>query len=297
MKASIAIKEQESPDYQKMAEIDGLTGIYNRRAIEYRVNEQLDSEQGGTLFVLDMDYFKKINDRYGHTVGDRVLKIVATILAQMFSCIRLPGRLVGRIGGDEFVVCLKVSMTVVGNAAQKGEKFVELFDRADQVLIQKKAQKQKDPFNGQVPCGVQKDVKRIAEELREPAPKKGAYCMDYETFKSVFRYEERKMLRRKEPVNMILFTLTDKLGDFPKLEHRDQQMSLLSDVIEQALRMGDLVTQYSSCQYLVMVAQTSQADAEKIAQRIRTRFHAQRESTEEDLILYHSYPLRPVGTI
>ncbi|MEG2393907.1 MAG: GGDEF domain-containing protein, partial [Ruthenibacterium sp.] len=203
-----------------------------------------------------------------------------------FQKLQLPGSL-----------CLKVSMTVVGNAAQKGEKFVELFDRADQVLIQKKAQKQKDPFNGQVPCGVQKDVKRIAEELREPAPKKGAYCMDYETFKSVFRYEERKMLRRKEPVNMILFTLTDKLGDFPKLEHRDQQMSLLSDVIEQALRMGDLVTQYSSCQYLVMVAQTSQADAEKIAQRIRTRFHAQRESTEEDLILYHSYPLRPVGTI
>ncbi|MEG0780895.1 MAG: GGDEF domain-containing protein, partial [Oscillospiraceae bacterium] len=302
-------------------------GIYNRRAIEYRVNQQLNTEQGGTLFVLDMDSFKKINDRYGHTVGDQVLKIVATVLMQMFSGSRLSGRLVGRIGGDEFVVflpesldrsalsacilqiehrfqklqlpsslCLRVSMTVVGKVAQKGETFVDLFDRVDQVLIQKKAQKQKDPFHGQTPCGVQTDVKRIADELREPTPQQGAYCLDYETFKSIFRYEERKMLRKKEPVNMILFTLTDQSGDFPKLEHRDQQMSLLNEVIEQTLRMGDLFTPYSSCQYLVMVAQAEAPDAEKIALRIRTKFYALRQGTEEELILFHSYPLRPAGT-
>ncbi|MEG1684016.1 MAG: GGDEF domain-containing protein [Oscillospiraceae bacterium] len=327
MKAFIESTARASLDYQQMAELDGLTGIYNRRAIEYRVDQRLAAQQGGTLFMLDMDSFKKINDRYGHTVGDQVLKIVATILMQMFSGGGLSERLVGRIGGDEFVVFLpdsldktaisacvlriehrfqklqlpsslflKVSMTVVGSVARKGENFVGLFDRVDQGLLQKKAQRQKGLSNGQTPCGVQTDIKRIADELRELSPKQGACCLDYETFKSVFRYEERKMLRRKEPVNMILFTLTDQSGDFPKLEHRDQQMRLLSEVIEETLRMGDLFTPYSSCQYLVMVAQATGPDAEKIAQRIRTKFYAQHEGAEEELILYHSYPLRPAGT-
>ncbi|MEG2119328.1 MAG: GGDEF domain-containing protein, partial [Pseudoflavonifractor sp.] len=193
-------------------------------------------------------------------------------------------------------LCIKASMTVVGNAARKGEGFMELFDRVDQVLIRKKAQKQKDPLSGQTPCGVPTDVKRIAEELRELSPKQGAYCLDYEAFKSIFRYEERKMLRKKEPVNMILFTLADQIGDFPKLEHRDQQMSLLNGVIAQTLRMGDLFTTYSSCQYLVMVTQASEPDAELIAQRIRTKFYARREGLGEEIILYHSYPLKPAGT-
>ncbi|MEG0442089.1 MAG: GGDEF domain-containing protein, partial [Oscillospiraceae bacterium] len=56
----------------------------------------------------------------------------------------------------------------------------------------------------------------------------------------------------------------------------------------------DLFAQYSSCQYLVMVAQTSKPDVENIAQRIRTKFYNLRDSTDEELILYHSYPLKPV---
>ncbi|MEG2259345.1 MAG: GGDEF domain-containing protein [Oscillospiraceae bacterium] len=326
MSGSVQQIMQVPLDYKRMAEIDGLTDIYNRRAVEYRINQRLRSGQGGTLFVLDMDSFKKINDQFGHTVGDQVLKSVANILTKMFPESDMCRRLVGRIGGDEFVVFLpenlnaceisacilqirnrfqklrissslffKISMTVSGAASKQNDNFVQLFDRADQILIQKKAQKNIGMQYEQISRGVKTDADRIFSEMRENSLNQGAFGLDYETFKSIFRYEERKMLRSNELVNMILITLADQSGDFPSLEHRDHQMCLLSEIIQQALRMGDLYTQYTSCQFLVMVAQASEIDTEAIAQRIRTRFYDLRGDAEQDVILHHCYPLKPAG--
>ena len=54
------------------------------------------------MILLDVDYFKSVNDRYGHDVGDRVLKRVASILKQSFRSVDI----ICRIGGDEFVVIM-----------------------------------------------------------------------------------------------------------------------------------------------------------------------------------------------
>ncbi|MEG2677996.1 MAG: GGDEF domain-containing protein, partial [Oscillospiraceae bacterium] len=255
MSGSVQQIMQVPLDYKRMAEIDGLTDIYNRRAVEYRINQRLRSGQGGTLFVLDMDSFKKINDQFGHTVGDQVLKSVANILTKMFPESDMCRRLVGRIGGDEFVVFLpenlnaceisacilqirnrfqklrissslffKISMTVSGAASKQNDNFLQLFDRADQILIQKKAQKNIGMPYEQISRGVKTDTDRIFGEMREKSLNQGAFGLDYETFKSIFRYEERKMLRSNELVNMILITLADQSGDFPSIEHRDDQM-------------------------------------------------------------------------
>ncbi len=85
---------------------DALTGLLNRRAVLARLDEELSraGRNGApvTLALLDLDHFKRINDTYGHCVGDEVLKGVA---ARMRSAVRVYDA-VGRFGGEEFVIVL-----------------------------------------------------------------------------------------------------------------------------------------------------------------------------------------------
>jgi len=86
--------------------IDPLTGVYNRAFLIEKIGEILQNarEEGKLLEVVmfDIDYFKRINDLYGHAVGDQVLKEFANFLT---SCLRA-GDLLIRYGGDEFIAIL-----------------------------------------------------------------------------------------------------------------------------------------------------------------------------------------------
>lgn len=90
----------------RMASTDYLTGLLNRRAFM----ERLESEENRvsrekkplSLIILDIDHFKKVNDSYGHQVGDLILQELAAIISK--SC-RLYD-FIGRYGGEEFIVCL-----------------------------------------------------------------------------------------------------------------------------------------------------------------------------------------------
>ena len=88
------------------AQSDPLTGLLNRKGLErelenLRSDEQFTQQQHA-LLIGDIDRFKNINDKYGHLFGDKVIKIVATALAKITK-----GKdLVGRFGGEEFIVIL-----------------------------------------------------------------------------------------------------------------------------------------------------------------------------------------------
>ena len=85
--------------------MDGLTGVYNRKAIEALVDRELEAAGEGdcaALLIIDVDDFKKTNDQSGHLFGDNVLKSCADLLTDSFK----EEGIVGRIGGDEFVVFL-----------------------------------------------------------------------------------------------------------------------------------------------------------------------------------------------
>ncbi|MFZ5848299.1 MAG: putative bifunctional diguanylate cyclase/phosphodiesterase [Actinomycetota bacterium] len=84
---------------------DDLTGMANRRALTAALEEAEQRRQPAALLIIDLDRFKQVNDRYGHGIGDEVLRIVA---------LRLQADLTGstvlaRIGGDEFAVLLRGS--------------------------------------------------------------------------------------------------------------------------------------------------------------------------------------------
>lgn len=86
---------------------DHLTGVFNRRYIDERLQVDIinNSIQKETLSLImaDIDFFRKVNDTYGHLTGDYVLKEVACILE---SCIRSGKDWVARYGGEEFLICL-----------------------------------------------------------------------------------------------------------------------------------------------------------------------------------------------
>jgi diguanylate cyclase (GGDEF)-like protein len=91
---------------QQRALLDGLTGLYNRRAFDDQFTRALAQEDraGGRLAVLlfDIDHFKKLNDTYGHPAGDAALKSVARVLKRVLR----RGDVAARYGGEEFVVIL-----------------------------------------------------------------------------------------------------------------------------------------------------------------------------------------------
>ncbi len=81
---------------------DPLTGLLNRRAIEAVLRGMAASEDDYALLFLDVDHFKQVNDTLGHDAGDDVLRLVAETLAGSARS----GDLIGRLGGEEFVVVL-----------------------------------------------------------------------------------------------------------------------------------------------------------------------------------------------
>ncbi|WP_219063284.1 GGDEF domain-containing protein [Pseudomonas sp. UMAB-08] len=109
----VATMEQEAQGFRvhleeqrQKALVDPLTGLPNRAAWSERLEQEVGLRQknGNELLLgmLDLDYFKRINDNYGHLAGDKVLKIIATELRKRLR----PGDFIARFGGEEFVLLI-----------------------------------------------------------------------------------------------------------------------------------------------------------------------------------------------
>lgn len=120
--AQVAVKidlGQAHEEINRLATIDGLTGLINHRTFQHGFEVMLAREgrRAGTLSLLlcDIDHFKKINDTHGHPFGDKVLREVADILRRAIRSVDLAAR----YGGEEFVLVLE------GSAEQGGFQMAE----------------------------------------------------------------------------------------------------------------------------------------------------------------------------
>lgn len=160
---------REKADLVRSAQKDALTGVYNKESTQKYIDSVLDIKDPHAVHgfaIMDMDHFKEINDIYGHIVGDKVLREFGTLLQTQFRDLDV----VGRIGGDEFVVLLHdigsrknmesrvkglqdeirameieelqgrhLTVSVgIAFAPQDGNDFMELYRRADNALYQTK---------------------------------------------------------------------------------------------------------------------------------------------------------------
>jgi diguanylate cyclase (GGDEF)-like protein len=153
-------------ELERLATTDELTGLANRRHFLPQLERELASaaryRSSLSLLLLDLDNFKAINDTYGHSAGDRALRLVARSLED---CLRAPD-LVARLGGDEFAVLLpqtgraaagalaerltdavsRLSLPCpltlsIGLASLKGDDATDLLEEADRVLYREKRSK------------------------------------------------------------------------------------------------------------------------------------------------------------
>lgn len=104
--SDVTARREAEAEVRHLASHDVLTGVLNRASFERRLSSLLTqaerAEESVALLFIDLDYFKPINDRHGHAVGDELLAIVASRIQQ---AVRVDDP-VARIGGDEFVVAL-----------------------------------------------------------------------------------------------------------------------------------------------------------------------------------------------
>lgn len=111
---------REYKQLQRLAGLDPLTGLLNRSNFEKRLRQEFESsirtQQPFSIAMLDIDDFKRVNDTYGHDIGDEVLRRVGLLLR---SKTRKSDMQV-RYGGEEFVLVLHAAN--LGGAAQVGRK-------------------------------------------------------------------------------------------------------------------------------------------------------------------------------
>ncbi len=306
----------------KTENLDWLTGIWNESGIQEKIAEKMQG--GGSLFLCDIDRFHRINDQFGHLEGDECLKQVAQTLGYMIR----NGDVLGRIGGDEFVIFMPgcrdsetaqrigrrieerfrtdkrkegrgISLLVTVGAAvrQKGETYASMLERAGEALADRR--RGSDGRGGGRPetpgDNYRKDVRQIREDLMEEIRKPGAYCQDYETFKCIYRFLERGLVRSGQKACAILLTLVDGRGKSISPGEKDVLMERLGGDIHSTLRIGDVYTRYSSSQYLVLVIDTTEEVADMVADRVKARFLT--AGGDSSLLVHYCYALRPAKVL
>ena len=141
----------------KSSQIDSLTGVFNRNYLENRLENIFNSYKTKSIAMLDIDFFKKINDTYGHIAGDKVLKHFAKLIT---SIVR-KSDIVIRYGGEEFLIfmpntqkkeavivlekiknvlspCENIKYTFSAGIADEGETLAEMIKLADERLYKAK---------------------------------------------------------------------------------------------------------------------------------------------------------------
>ncbi len=124
-KANAELQDKQR-ELERVTRLDGLTGLFNRNTFVELTRRELDraQRQGSTtsILLLDLDHFKRVNDTWGHPAGDATLRQVAALAA---STVRSTD-LVGRLGGEEFIVLLpNTSVQAARNLAEKLRQRIE----------------------------------------------------------------------------------------------------------------------------------------------------------------------------
>lgn len=121
LRAQISTYEQRLEEVELLASQDALTGLANRRKVERQIELRGKENRRFCVIYLDLNGFKQVNDHHGHLAGDDLLRQVATELKGVFR----PTDLVGRWGGDEFIVLVDGNGHEAQALLQRIDKWVQ----------------------------------------------------------------------------------------------------------------------------------------------------------------------------
>lgn len=282
---------------------DGLTGLWNKKYLSDKVDDFVGGERNsGVLFIIDIDEFAKINEEYGHIMGDACLVRLAGVLSNSFR----DRDITSRISADEFGVFLVGNLTYkdinsisskllkaakesfagmkldreftisigIAKSPANGSDFLSLYRKAVEALSYSK-QNGKNSFtiadedyakNKVMNTSADMEiVKHLISEKNKPI---GAYHVEYEGFKHIFQFISRYSARKETNLEIILFTISKQDGNMIDSLTLSEAMFDLENIIKVSLRIGDVATKYSSCQYLVMLIGADKVNHEDVVKRV-----------------------------
>ena len=120
LRAQIATYESRLEEMEHLAAHDSLTGLLNRRKVERHIETRIRAEQVFCVISLDLNGFKQLNDTYGHAAGDDLLRQFAIELKTVFRS----HDVIGRVGGDEFIVLVDGDLAVAGARRERIQRWV-----------------------------------------------------------------------------------------------------------------------------------------------------------------------------
>lgn len=295
-------------DIKEQAMMDSLTGLYNRKYFQEKVEKIWDAGHNGALFMLDLDNFKSINDRFGHIMGDHVLLLLAETLQEHTS----EDDVVGRVGGDEFFLFFTdvVEPAVLADRAggiirsmrkklkeigqedvtsvsigislypKHGNKFEKLYKNADHALYYVK-ENGKNAFHFYSRSSQQKGAQDKTADLNhvryilegKMKNEEGAFHVGFSDFQKIYDFVSRCVNRKSQEVQTMLLSLEPKDTPYLPSDVLEKGMNTLERAIVSSLRAVDVSTRYSSSQYVVILLDADSDGGNLVAKRIVDKFY------------------------
>ena len=258
--------------------IDIATGIMSRSAGEGAIAKRMQQDAGCFIFV-DMDNLKKINDTLGHEAGDKALRLVGETLQ---ACVG--DGLCCRLGGDEFLLFLpgvdreaaeKEIRKLIATFNEKktednaisiatlsaglvmctpADTYLTAYNRADKALYHVKQNgKNGYSFYSDDNQPDTADVNRLVPGIRTAGSYSGGLNVEYRHFARLYDFIENLEKRFSQPFKLVLITLTPADARDAHIEEQEKAMYYMEQAIRQTIRGVDVLTRYSSRQYLVIL--------------------------------------------
>ncbi len=293
---------------------DALTGLHNRDYLEKSLQGLLEEGCPGTLFMIDLDNFKTMNDTYGHIVGDKTLQHFAEVLKQYAR----EDDIVCRLAGDEFVSFYPqlidreaaaqkatgiiktfsermgsigypdiVSVSIGIMITDGSDSFQSLYNKADKSLyFVKNNGKNAYHIYGEQKSAMSEintivDLEVIRNMIDDGLDNgKGAFHVAYDEFKKVYDFIIRYADRKHQEIQIVLFTL----NVYPKCEVPvERVMQVFENSVITSLRAMDAGTRYSSQQYILLLLDTSQENGKVVVERVIESFYEDSKLAKEEV--------------
>ena len=301
-------KTREASDMKSKSCQDALTGLWNRIYTEEAVNELLSQGVPGVLLMMDMDNFKIINDSFGHIAGDRILRMFADTLRDVFN----EGDILCRIGGDEFMVfarditareeiCNRATNIIsdlthkleqcdfrtntsvsigIAKSPENGTEFLKLYNSADKALyyVKQNGKKSYHFFSDKLQTENKRGEKNVdlgylKDLMNRTDNGGGVYSLDFESFHHVYNFIRRFLERSQRDVQTLLFTVVENDSQEPDVTETELALELLEKAIYTSLRRSDVSTRYSSKQMIVILMDANGENGDMVAGRILECFY------------------------
>ncbi|MEC9092127.1 MAG: GGDEF domain-containing protein [Planctomycetota bacterium] len=313
-----------------LAHTDPLTQIANRRAFDLelrrRMSEQVRYDRSLSVLMIDIDYFKKFNDRYGHSVGDLVLQTIANAIQESLR----ESDFVARLGGEEFAVLLpetnrpealvvaeqirlavdqaseseagcpqEVSVSIGVTEVDALDDGNSVMERADLAMYSAKREGRNQVFS--VDFETQNENRNAFQELNAPVlpepildPKgtlKGSEDAGIGlTCPTIFDDELSRRIYESSRYGMELCLGIIEIGYRDDLDETDakvcQQVEKLGRTICLALRQCDLITWQTELEFGVLLPFTAVEDAEGVLRRLFLEINTDMILEDQELLLH-----------